>query len=65
MAPGQPAPKRRGGKGCRMAPRLPWRAVVICEAAFGIGVASVVGTGIGTQTGEGAEADLRAAVVLG
>lgn len=48
-----------------MAPHLPWRAVVICEVAFGIGVVSGVVTGIKAQTGEGAVADLKAAGVLG
>lgn len=48
-----------------MVPRLPWRAAVICEPAFGIEVVSVLGTGIRAQAVEGAEADLKAAVVPG
>lgn len=48
-----------------MVPRLPWRAGVICEAAFGIEAAPAPGTGIRAQTAEGAEADLKAAVVPG
>lgn len=62
---GRPDPKRRRGKGCRTVPRLPWIAVVICEAVFGTGVVSGVVTGTGVQTGEGAAADLKAAGVLG
>lgn len=36
-----------------------------CEAAPGIEVVSVLGTGIRARTAEGAEADLKAAVVPG
>lgn len=48
-----------------MAPHLPWTAVEICEVVFGIGVVSGVVTGTKARTGEGAEADLKAAGVLG
>lgn len=65
MVPEQPDLKRRREKGCRTAHRLPWRVVVICEAAFGSGVVSGYGTGTGAQTGEGAAVALKAAGVLG
>lgn len=48
-----------------MALHLLWRAVVIYEVVFEIGVVSGVVTGTKAQTGEGAVADLKAAGVLG
>lgn len=62
---GLPGLKTQREKGCRTAPHLPWRAVVTCEAAFGIGAVSGAETGTGAPSGEGAAADLMAAGVLG
>lgn len=57
---GLPGSKRQREKGCRMVPRLPWRAVGICEAVFGTGAAIETGA----QTEEAAAMDLTAAGVL-
>lgn len=64
MALAPPDSKRQREKGCRTAPHLPWRAGVICEAAFESGVVSGTETGTEALTGERAAADLMAAGVL-
>lgn len=58
------APRGQAGRDCPKARRPPWRAVEICEAAFGIEAASEAATESGAQTAEGAAAGLMAAVVL-
>lgn len=61
-APVAPAPRGQKERDCRKVRHLPWRAVEICEAAFGIEVVSEAESG--AQTAEGAAVDLMAAVVL-
>lgn len=58
------APRGQAERDCLKARHLPWRAVEICEAAFGIEAGSEAETESGAQTAEGVAAGLMAAVVL-